>query len=177
MQSYALGGRRIVIRYLANAITISRMIVAVVLIFTEPFSMLFNVLYVYSGIADMADGRIARKTHTESRAGETLDSIADLFFMAVCVIKILPVIDTPLWLWGWIMIIVGIKCMNLISGYRKDKTVFLHTTANRVTGLLLFPIPLALIFIRIDYIAIVVCTVATFAAIQEGYYIRKNRIE
>lgn len=41
-----------------------------------------------------------------------------------------------------------------------------------VAGILLFMLPLTVSFIEIKYSAIIVCTVATFAAIGESYFIR-----
>lgn len=153
------------------------MLVAFALFLTEPFSAIFNILYVYCGITDMIDGTIARKTHTESRVGQTLDSIADLIFAAIGLGKILPILSIPWWLWIWMAIIIVIKGINLALGYVSTKTVFLHTIANKITGGLLFLMPLMLTFFKIDYIAIVVGSVATFAAIQEGYFIRKDKLE
>lgn len=164
-------------KYLANSIIISRILASFALCLTKPFSAIFNILYVYCGITDMIDGTIARKTHTESRVGQTLDSIADLIFVAICLVKILPILSIPWWLWIWMAIIIVIKGINLALGYVSTKTVFLHTIANKITGGLLFLMPLRLTFFKIDYIAIVVGSVATFAAIQEGYFIRKDKLE
>ncbi|MBR2256105.1 MAG: CDP-alcohol phosphatidyltransferase family protein [Blautia sp.] len=47
----------------------------------------------------MADGIIARKTNTVSEFGSRFDSIADFVFVAVCLIKILPVMDISIWLY------------------------------------------------------------------------------
>lgn len=166
------------IKYLANSITISRILASFALFFTEPFSAIFNILYVYCGITDMIDGTIARKTHTESTVGQILDSIADLIFVAIGLGKILPILSIPWWLWVWMTNIVVIKGINLVLGYvYQHKTVFLHTIANKITGGLLFLTPLMLPFFKIDYVAIVVASVATFAAMQEGYYIRTDKLE
>ena len=48
---------------------------------------------------------------------------------------------------------------------------------NKVTGGLLFALPLTLRFIDLRYTGAVVCAVATFAAIQEGHYIRTGKFE
>ena len=50
-----------------------------------------------------------------------------------------------------------------------------HTALNRVTGILLFLLPLTLTAFRIEYTAPIVCTVATIAAVQEGYCLWKNK--
>jgi hypothetical protein len=42
---------------------------------------------------------------------------------------------------------------------------------------LLFALPLTLNFIELRYSAVVVCVIATFAAIQEGHFIRTGKEE
>ncbi|MEE1342414.1 MAG: CDP-alcohol phosphatidyltransferase family protein [Lachnospiraceae bacterium] len=126
----------------------------------KPFSVIFDVLYIYCGISDMVDGFIARKTHTESKIGEILDSIADLMFVVICLSKILPVLHISTWLWIWIFLIAIIKCINLIWGYVcQHKIVFLHTKANKVTGFLLFLLPLFIPFHIFSYVSIGVASV------------------
>lgn len=162
-----------IIKYSANLITVSRVIAAFAILFTTTFSVVFNILYIFCGISDIADGLIARKTHSESKIGETLDSIADFIFITVCLIKILPILNIPLWLWIWIAIIAIIKIINLVFGYvYRNKTVFLHTKANKLTGFMLFLMPLLIVLIKFDYIVVAPCMVATFAAIQECHLIK-----
>ena len=75
-----------------------------------------------------------------------------------------------------IIVITVIKAVNLISGYIKQKDlVALHTIMNKVTGILLFALPLTLSFIDLKYSGAVVSIVATFAAIQEGRLISKRK--
>lgn len=52
----------------------------------------------------------------------------------------------------------------------------LHTVMNKITGALCFLLPFTLSFIDLKYSAIAVCCIATFAAIQEGHYIRTVRV-
>lgn len=65
----------------------------------------------------MADGFIARRTNTESKTGEKLDSAADFMFLAVCFIKIFPCLSLPLWVWVWVGIIFAIRIANIIIGF------------------------------------------------------------
>ena len=126
----------------------------------------------------MIDGTVARKTNTVSAFGAKLDTAADLLFVAVCLIKLLPILDIPIWLYIWIAVIALIKIINIISVVIKYKRMIaVHSVMNKVTGALLFCLPLTLSFIDLKYSAIVVCAAATFAAIQEGYYIRTGRVE
>ena len=137
------------------------------------FSPAFFMLYIAAGASDMIDGAVARKTDTVSEFGSKLDTIADIVFAAVCLIKVLPVLDVPVWLYIWIAIIAFIKAANIAEGYiRQKEFISVHSMINKVTGGLLFVFPLTLAFIDLRYSAAVVCMVATAAAIQEGHVIR-----
>lgn len=124
----------------------------------------------------MMDGFLARKLHDESKAGAVLDSVADICFIACCAIKIIPIFQIPTWLWIWAGVIVLIKLVNQVSALAVYKRLcFPHTSANRLTGLLLF-LSVPMTFWSIFPIAFV-AGVATFAAIQEGHLIRTRKME
>jgi len=73
----------------------------------------------------------------------------------------------------WILIIAVIKAINILSGFiLEKKLVTVHSVANKLTGALLFALPLSLGWIELKYSVAIVCAVATFAAVQEGHYIR-----
>ena len=44
-----------------------------------------------------------------ARKGAKLDTIADIVFVIACLVKLLPVLVIPVWLWVWIGIIALIK--------------------------------------------------------------------
>jgi len=163
---------------MANIITSVRIICGIALLFFPVLSPAFYALYIAAGVSDMADGTVARKTGTVSEFGSKLDTVADFVLIIVCLIKLIPVIHLPAWLIVWIIIIAAIKAINLVSGYvMRKEIVALHTVMNKVTGVLLFSLPLILKIIDIKYSGAVVCTVATFAAVQEGHLIRtKSKI-
>lgn len=124
----------------------------------------------------MIDGTVARKTNTVSELGSKLDTIADFIFFVVCLIKLIPIMNIPVWIYFWIAIIAFIKAINVVSGYvLQKKLVAVHTVMNKVSGALLFILPLTFAILDLKYSAIVVCVVATFAAVQEGHYIRTGR--
>ena len=122
----------------------------------------------------MVDGYLARRLHAESKTGAVMDSVADIGLVACCAIRLLPVLPIPTWLWIWAGSIVLIKIINQISALVVHKRLcFPHTKANKLTGLLLFmAVPMA--FWSIVPIAIV-AGVATFAAVQEGHFIRTRQ--
>ena len=77
---------------------------------------------------------------------------------------------------GWTAGIAVIKAINLISGYvMRRQFVAVHSLMNKVTGVLLFALPLTLQWVDIRYGAAAVGTVATITAIQEGHFIRTGK--
>lgn len=161
---------------MANIITYIRIICSIILLFCPVFSPTFYALYIAAGVSDMLDGAIARKTSTVSEFGSKLDTVADFVMVTLCLIKLLPVIHIPTWLLIWIIVIAVIKAVNLISGYvTRKKIVVLHTIMNKVTGILLFVLPLTLKIIDLKYSGAIAGAVATFAAIQEGHMIRTKK--
>ena len=158
---------------MANFITGLRIVFSVVLLFCPVFSPAFYAWYIAAGVTDMIDGAVARKTGTVSEFGAKLDTTADFVLVVVCLIKLLPVLHVPAWLYIWIAIIAFIKVANIAAGYIRQKEVLsVHSIMNKVTGGLLFVFPLTLSFIDLRYSAAVVCVVATAAAIHEGYLIK-----
>ena len=160
---------------MANIITGIRIVLSVALMFCPALSPTFYALYTAAGFSDMIDGAVARKTGAVSEFGSRLDTIADIVFVAVCLIKLLPVLHVPVWLYIWIAIIAFIKVANIAVGFVGQKELIsVHSVMNKLTGGLLFVLPLTLAFIDPRYSGAVVCIVATAAAIQEGYLIKRK---
>ncbi len=161
---------------MANTITFFRIAASIVLLFCPAFSPAFYVVYIAAGLSDMLDGFVARKTDTVSKLGARLDTIADFVLVVVCLIKLLPVLRIPAWLYAWVGIIALIKVVNIISGFAVQKRfVAVHSVMNKATGALLFLLPLTIPAVPLKNSAIVVCAAATFAAIHEGHFIRTER--
>ena len=157
---------------IANYISISRMIMSIMLAIPETFSILFYIMYLYCGISDMLDGYIARKSNNTSKIGAVLDSIADIEFVIVAMIKILPVISLSRIIIIWATIIALIKIGNLVCSYiYYKKFVMPHTIANKITGLVLFIAPFIIVNFHSIIFEIIICMIATFSAIQEGHNI------
>ena len=152
-----------------NIISGSRIILSAMLLLLAPLSTKFLVIYFFCGISDMLDGFIARKMKLESLFGARLDSVADLFFVMVCLIKLSPVFVFPLWIWVWIIVIAIVKFVNIGIGFvRLHRFVSEHTIANKVSGFVLFLLPFLLSIVNIKYLVVPVCVLAMLAAIQEG---------
>ena len=163
-------------KQIANIITISRILSCICLLFCPAFSVSFYIMYLFCGITDMADGVIARKTKSVSEFGARLDTVADSVLVAVYFVKILPLMRFPIWLWTWIVMIAIIKISNIVWGViANKKLISIHTILNKVTGFLLFLLPLTFKFIEPIYSSTVVCFMATLSAVDETYYIRRGK--
>lgn len=153
----------------ANIITGFRIVGSIFLLPLSVFTLEFYIVYLLCGLSDMIDGTIARKTDSVSELGSKLDTIADLIFVIVVMIKILPVIQIPLWIWIWIAAIAIIKVSNIVRGYiYMRRLIDTHTILNKAAGLSLFFMPLTLSCIELKYSCVIVCSIATLAALHEG---------
>lgn len=152
-----------------------RILCSIFLLFVPVLSPIFYFLYLVAGFTDMIDGTIARKTNTANEFGSKLDSFADIVFVVVCMMKLLPVLTIPAWICIWTAVIAMIKVFNIISGYIvQKKFVAKHTIMNKVTGAVLFILPLTISIIDIKYSGGFICTIAILAALHEGYLIRRE---
>ena len=162
---------------IANGITVSRMLLSLWLLGISPRSRLFGALYLLCGLTDVLDGYAARKLHTESEKGAMLDSAADLVFAVVYAVKILPLLNLPLWIWIWTAIIAVTKIAGiLIASKKAQKLLIEHSFGNRLTGLLLFFLPLSAFIIDAKYGATLVCIAATGTVIIEIAKQKEDRI-
>ena len=160
---------------IANTITCCRILFSILMLFFPAFSGSFYACYIIAGITDMIDGTVARKLGTSSQFGEKLDTVADFVFAAAALFKLLLVMKISMTIWIWTGLIAVIKLINIISGFVVQKRfVTVHSLANKITGAVLFALPLTLSLIDVSYSAIFVCLAATFAAIQEGHIIRSQ---
>ena len=76
----------------------------------------------------------------------------------------------------WIIVIAIVKLSNIIWGLLLRKSLIsVHIILNKVTGLILFFLPLTIQFLDPKYSLPAICLIATIAAVQEGYFIRIGR--
>ena len=159
---------------LPNVISVLRIAGSISLLFCDVKGWPFWSLYVLCGLSDILDGWLARRLHAESKTGAILDSVADIVFVACCAIRLFPVLEIPVWLCIWAGIIAIIKIVNQISALVVFKRFcFPHTLSNKLTGLLLF-LTVPGMFRSMIPISIV-AALATFAALQEGHFIRTKQ--
>ena len=162
-------------KQMANILTVLRIVGSVLLVLLPTFSLGFYLVYLFCGFTDMIDGTVARMTNSTRRFGEKLDTAADIAFVAAALTKFLPNLPIPLWLWIWGGGIAVIKIGNILLGYVfRKQFIALHTILNKVTGVLLFLLPLTGALVEFKYSSIAVCAVATVAAVREGICIAKK---
>ena len=153
---------------IADCITVSRILFSLLLFGFFPNTVPFAVFYLLCGVTDVLDGFVARKLHTESKKGAMLDSASDLFFAVVYAVKILPLLNIPIWILIWTAIVAVTKIMSiLIASKRVHRLSIEHSFGNRLTGLLLFLLPLSVCVADAKYGATLLCIVATITVIKE----------
>lgn len=161
---------------MANVITIFRIVCALALCFCPTFSKWFYAFYILGGVSDIFDGIAARHFGKETRLGAKLDTIADIVFTITVIIKVVHTVPVPMWLIIWTVCIAVVKCINIICGFVIHKRFFSeHTVMNKICGVLLFIFPLCIDRVPqkiCAFLIILICIIATFAAIQEAHYIR-----
>ena len=153
---------------IADMITGSRMLFSLLLLVLSPRSSSFIILYLLCGASDVLDGFAARKLHTETERGAMLDSAADLLFALVYVIKVLPLLSIPLWIWTWTAIIAAAKILGILLASKKAHRFRIeHSFGNKLTGVLLFLLPLSACMADVRYGATGACVAATVTVIEE----------
>ncbi len=157
------------LKYTANVISITRIILAITLFFVFHNKWLFLVLYIICGVSDVLDGYIARKTKTQSELGARLDSVADLIFFAVITVSVILWKKNEILIFlPWVILTVLIRCVNLvIVVYKYHSFAILHTWGNKTAGFLLFMIPLFLLFQQFEMLW-PVCIIAVLSAAEES---------
>ena len=156
--------------YIADIITLTRIIGSIDLLSTKVFTKEFFVIYTYCGISDALDGFVARKLKTESKLGSVLDSISDLIFYSMLFYKIWPTLTQvlPGFFFTIIWTIFGIRVSCYAYVYAKEKKFASeHFKLNKITGLMLFILPYIIKTSFFVYYAALVCFVAFIAAIYE----------
>lgn len=154
----------------ANAITALRIICAVALIFLKFPETAFIALYSVTGVTDVFDGWIARRTGTAGKFGATLDSIADLLFYSVSLIKILPVLRRTLHVSVWyaVAVILFIRFSAYVAAAIKFRRfASIHTILNKATGVAVFLLPYAVLLSWETVYCWIVAFLAFFSSAEE----------
>lgn len=157
-----------VIRSIPNILTVCRMADSITLLFFKPMTTAFILVYILCGLSDVLDGFLARMLNSESRYGAMLDSLADALFIFACLTKLLPFFHFPIWIWIWCAVVAVIKFSTLYIFYKGHRYFgFSSSRSNKMAGFVLFFAPLFGLAMDIQFVAVVVGTFTTYAAILE----------
>ncbi len=153
-----------------NLLTVFRMLGTAALAFLPPLTVPFFALYLICSATDIADGVIARKTGTVSDFGALLDSVADILFYAVILLRLFPTLrgTLPVQVWWLAGAALAFRlCAYLAAACRYRRFAALHTYLNKCTGALLFALPLLLLTPAAVPISFAVCVMGVLASAEE----------
>jgi len=154
-------------KHIANIVTSSRIVGAVILFMCKDISMPFLVVYVLCGFTDLIDGPIARKTGSTSTLGATLDTVGDVgTYLALT--KILAKNKlVPVWILIWIIsagVLFGVCAF--VSKRRFNKFYLPHTYLGKIFGGSVFVLPVAMQFMSGEIWMAVICSIASVHVIE-----------
>lgn len=155
-------------KVIPNVISIIRIILSISLIYIKPLSIEFYSIYIICGMSDVLDGFIARRTGTTSMIGAKLDSIADMIMIGVLLFLFYSIINPPTEIVVWIILIGAIRLIGMISAFKKYRTfASIHTYGNKLTGVVIFLIPMEIVYVDKNILNYAVCIIATISALEE----------
>ena len=155
-----------------NIITSFRILGTVCIIFLTPLEVPFFIAYTATGITDVLDGLIARVTHSTSSFGARLDSVADLLFYTITLIKLLPILwaRLPSFIWIIVAVILILRTASyIISAIKFHRFASHHTILNKATGVMVFAIPYFLLTPLATAFCIAVCVIGLLSTTEDLY--------
>ena len=155
---------------LADTVTAVRMAASFILLFYPMKSIWFLVIYTFAGLTDVLDGWLARKSGRASEFGARLDSISDLLFYSVLLIRLFPVLYRilPGEIWYAVLGIVFVRLAAYITAAVKyHRFASLHTWLNKLTGVAVFLLPYVLSTSAIVVYSWAVCIFAFASSAEE----------
>ena len=154
----------------ADTVTSVRIAASLLLLFLTPKSRGFFAVYTLTGLTDVLDGWLARRTGTASGFGARLDSIADLLFYSVVLIRFLPVLRQALpgEIWYAVAVILLVRlAAYVVAAIKYRHFASLHTRLNKLTGAAIFLLPYVLaVSTGVGY-GWAVCILAFVASLEE----------
>ena len=131
----------------ADTITSVRIAASILLFFLPLRSARFIAVYTITGLTDALDGWLARKTGTASDFGARLDSVADLMFYGIVLVRLFPVLWQllPVEIWYVVAAALLVRLAAYITAAVKyHQFASLHTWLNKLTGAAIFLLPYVL---------------------------------
>ena len=168
---------------IADTITSVRMVASLFLLFLPLSSARFIALYTFTGLTDILYGWLARKTGTASDFGARLDSIADLLFYGIVLVRLFPVLweELPVEIWYVVAAVLIVRLAAYITAAVKyHQFASLHTWLNKLTGAAIFLLPYVLAVSTGIVYSWAICILAFAASAEEltiHFYRREYRAD
>ena len=154
----------------ADTITAVRMAASLILLIFPLRSAWFLAVYTLAGLTDALDGWLARKTGTASAFGARLDSIADLLFYGVLLLRLFPVLRQALPVSVW-YVVTAVALVRMVAyavaAVKYHRFASLHTWLNKLTGGAIFLLPYILAISTGVVYSWTVCALASAASLEE----------
>ena len=153
------------IKYLPNVISVSRIVFSIILIFFIEEKSFFVPLYLICGLTDVLDGFIARKLNLQTEIGARLDSLGDFFLFLLISIVMIKQTD-----FIWIVLLAIVFAVRIIafviSKIKYEKFLSIHTIGNKISGFLVFLLPLFVTY-QLKLLMALVFAISFLSAIEE----------
>lgn len=160
-------------RSIPNAITATRFLFALALLFVSPGSVPFWLCYGGGAASDVLDGWLARRFHWESDTGAKWDSLADVAFLAVLLAVGLRHRGFPVWVLWWALGVAVLRGLAYAIGWQRFHTfAALHTWLNKLAGLTLVEFPVVSAVVGTQWACRLAALTATVSAVEELVLLR-----
>jgi len=154
----------------SNCITCVRILGSIAMIFLVPCSVAFYIVYSLCGLSDAVDGIVARKTNTVTEFGAKLDSVADMLFYTVMLIKIFPrllkILPSIVWYFLGAALIIRLASY-IVAAIKYKKFASQHTYLNKLTGFAVFAAPYVIILPIGAEICFAITIIGCIASLEE----------
>jgi CDP-diacylglycerol--glycerol-3-phosphate 3-phosphatidyltransferase len=161
---------KVMAKYIPNILSVLRIILSVILILIISIRIAFLAVYITIGITDVLDGMIARKFGYESDFGARLDSIADFIFYLMLIFVFLNLFSSILEVEHKValIVIISIRLINmLLTKLKYKKIVFVHTITNKISGFIVFLVPMVLLFTQQGIVIWTILIIVFIAGTEE----------
>ena len=160
-------------RSIPNAITATRFLFALAMLFLPPGSVPFWLCYGGGAASDVLDGWLAGRFHWESDTGAKWDSLADVAFLIALLMVGLRHRGFPVWALWWALGVAVLRGLAYAIGWRRFHTfAALHTWLNKLAGLTLVEFPVVSAVVGTQWACRLAALTATVSAVEELVLLR-----
>ena len=155
---------------IADTVTSVRISASLVLLVLPLRSAGVLVVYALAGLTDALVGWLARKTGAACDFGARLDSVADLLFDGVVLLRLFPCFwqTLPAAVWYAVAVVLPVRLADYATAAVKYRRfAALHTWLNKLTGVGVFLLPFVFAVSTGVAYSWVVCVLAFAASLEE----------